>query len=108
MAKSVKAEPLKSVTVKLLFPVTWDGQEYSELTFRRMKVRDSLVAEDEKDEERAGLLLFAKLANVPVEVLEELDIEDFAEVGAAIVPLMGKRAAELLKEKGISASLGAI
>lgn len=107
MEKTIPTQPLTSVTVKLLFPVTLDGKTYEELTFRRMKVKDTLIAEDEKDEERAGMLLFAKLANVPVEVFPELDIEDFAEVGAAIVPLMGKRAAELLKEKGINPSLGA-
>lgn len=107
MDSPIKPEPLKSVTVHLLFPVTWEGKLYSELTFRRMKVKDTLVAEDEKDEERAGLMLFAKLADVPVEVFTELDVEDFAEVGAAIVPLMGKRAADLLKEKGLNPSLGA-
>lgn len=106
MNQTIKPKPLQSVTVQLLFPVTWEGKEYAELTFRRMKVKDTLVAEDEKDEERAGLLLFARLADVPVDVFTELDIEDFAEVGAAIVPLMGERAAAMLKEKGLSPSPG--
>lgn len=96
-------EIIRSVTVQLVVPVTVGEVTYTELTFRRMKVKDTLVAEDEKDEAKAGIRLFARLADVETAVIEELDMEDFAEVGARVAPLMGKRAAamlEKLQEKG--------
>ncbi|NDV88810.1 phage tail assembly protein [Aurantimonas aggregata] len=86
------ADKQKSVTVDLDFPVTFDGREIGSLTFRRMKAKDALVAEDEPNKARAGYLMFAALAGVDVAVTEELDIEDIEKVGEAIVPLMGKSA----------------
>lgn len=94
------SEIKQTATLKLLLPVTVGGVTYSELTFRRMKVKDTLVAENEKDETKSGIMLFARLADVPVAVMEELDMEDFVEVGATVAPLMGKRAAVMLEKLG--------
>ncbi|GHA13279.1 hypothetical protein GCM10007989_04830 [Devosia pacifica] len=86
-----------SATVPLSEPVTYDGVTYTELTFRRMKARDTLVGEGETNEVMAGYKMFAALADVPVEVILELDMEDISEVGAKVAPLMGKRAAAALE-----------
>ena len=67
--------------IKLTYPVTIDGTEYSELTMRRSKVKDrlavsSMTASDEQKEIR----LLANLCNVPPQVLEELDETDYARL----------------------------
>ncbi len=93
-------DKIKTVTVPLSEPVTVDGKTYDSLTFRRMKARDTLVADDESNQIAAGYKMFAALADVSLDVILELDIEDLAEVGVAVAPLMGKRGAALVKELG--------
>lgn len=80
----------KNVIVKLETPVSHDGVDYPSLTFRRMKARDALVAEGEENQTMAGFKIFAALADVPVEVILELDMVDLAKVGEEVAPLMGK------------------
>ena len=87
-----------SLTVNLQYPVVFDGREITSLTFRRMKAKDALVAEGETSEARAGYALFAALAGVDVEVIEELDVADMEAIGEAIVPLMGKTVAGALRD----------
>lgn len=80
----------KTATVTLAAPVTFDGVEYTSLTFRSMKARDALVAEGEESQVMAGYRLFAALADVPVEVILDLEMVDLAKVGEEVAPLMGK------------------
>lgn len=82
----------KSVTVPLEFPVTYKDREVKELTFRRMKAKDTLLAEGEANKVRAGYMLFAALADVDLALIEELDVEDLGTIGERIAPLMGKSA----------------
>ncbi len=83
-------DPIKTVTVPLGEPVRHNGAEYKSLTFRRMKARDALVAEDEKNQIMAGYKIFAALADVPVDVILELEMIDLAKVSEEVAPLMGK------------------
>ena len=95
----------KNITVNLDYPVEVDGREYKSLTFRRMKAKDSLVAEEMESQAQAGFALFASLADVDVDVIEELDLEDFQRLAEAVAPLMGKTGAaavETLKMKTAS------
>ena len=100
-------EKLTSVTVPLEYPVTVEGTEYTQLTFRRMKAKDTLTGEDTQDATQAGFKIYAALAGVPVEVIHELDVEDLAEVGAKVAPLMGKRVAAKLAAELAKLSPGA-
>lgn len=93
-------DKIRTVTVTLSEPVTVDGKTYAELTFRRMKARDTLVGEGEGNQISAGYKMFAALADVSLDVILELDVEDLAEVGAAVAPLMGKRAVALAAKMG--------
>lgn len=88
----------QTVTVVLNYPISFGGMEYASLTFRRMKAKDALVAEDETNKARAGYLIFAALAGVDIAVIEELDIEDLEKVGEAVVPLMGKSASAAVEK----------
>lgn len=91
-------EKLKSVVLPLTDPVTHNGVEYTQLTFRRMKARDALVAEEETNQMMAGYRMFAALADVPVEVILELDMEDLAAIAETVAPLMGKQALAAIKD----------
>lgn len=81
---------ITTVTVPLQYPFFYNGTEVTELTFRRMKAKDTLVAEGEENKAKAGFLLFAALAEVDIELIEELDIEDLETIGDKVTPLMGK------------------
>lgn len=85
-------ERVKTVVLPLIEPVTVGDKTYESLTFRRMKAKDAMAGEGEKNQVRAGYLLFAAMADVPVEVIEELDVDDLEAVGDAVAPLMGKSA----------------
>lgn len=100
-------EKVTSVIVPLEFPVTVEGVEYKQLTFRRMKAKDTLAGEGTTDPTQAGFSLYAALAGVPVEVIHELDMEDLTEVGVKVAPLMGKRAAAKIQEELAKLSPGA-
>lgn len=82
-----------------------NGAVFESLTFREMKARDTLIAEDSDSEIMAGYKLFATLADVEVEVILELCIEDLNQIGKATASLMGKSyEAELMgKLKKVSA-----
>ncbi|WGG61456.1 phage tail assembly protein [Brucella intermedia] len=95
-----------SVTVPLEYPVPYENGEVKELTFRRMKAKDALVAEGVESKALAGYLLFAALADVDVELIKELDIEDMETIGERIAPLMGKSGAAKPKQ-GTEPSPGA-
>jgi len=64
--------------VKLKYPVTVEGSEYSELTMRRPKVRDMLSSDKlgGSDAEKE-IRIFANLSEVSPSVVEELDMVDY-------------------------------
>ncbi len=84
--------------MKLATPVSHEGATYNELTLRRMKAGDSLVAEEHQSQAKAGMALFAAMAGVPVEVIMELDMDDFMDLTEKAAPLMGKSGLAMLKE----------
>ncbi|ODC01210.1 hypothetical protein A3197_01620 [Candidatus Thiodiazotropha endoloripes] len=71
----------KATRLELDYPVTVKAAEYKTLKMRRPKVKDQLVAE------RGGVtqaeretVLFANLCDVSPEVIEELDMKDYAKL----------------------------
>lgn len=80
-------------TIALTKPIEHEGKTYTALTFRRMKARDALLAEGEESQIMAGYKLFAALADVPVDVILELDMADMEKVGEVAALQMGKSAA---------------
>lgn len=76
--------------IKLTFPVTIDGTEYSELTMRRSKVKDRLaVSSMQASDEQKEIRLLANLCNVPPQVLEEMDETDYARLQKVYVGFFG-------------------
>jgi hypothetical protein len=81
------------VTIKLAGAVTHDGKTYTSLTLRKMKAKDLVAGDLVTGEARRAFAIFASMASVPIQVVEELDIDDFERLGEAAAPLMGKSAA---------------
>ncbi|MEL6752306.1 MAG: phage tail assembly protein [Pseudomonadota bacterium] len=88
---------IKAAIVTLDFPIEVDGKRYTELRLRRMKTRDTYAGEDEEDPNLAGLRLYARLAGVEMDVMDEVDIDDLEIITEAAIPLMGKSAARIAK-----------
>jgi len=88
--ENTKKFPIK---VTLEDPVEFDGRTYTELQFRKMKGKDALVAENEKDQLKSSWLLYAALSGVPWEVFAEMSMDDMEAVVEQTVSCMGKSAA---------------
>ena len=67
--------------IKLSNPVKIDGVEVHELNLRTPKVRDLLIASKNNtpDSERE-VNLIANLAEVPAEVIQDLDLRDYLKI----------------------------
>lgn len=89
---------VKTAELPLEEPVEHDGKTYEKLTLRRMKAGDTLVAEEYQNQAKAGMALFAAMANVPVEVIMELDMDDFMALSDKAAPLMGKSGIAMMKD----------
>jgi hypothetical protein len=71
----------EQVKITLKHPVQFDGREVKELTMRRSKVKDQLAVEKEKiSEAEREVRLFARLCNVPMELIEEIDLADYKQI----------------------------
>lgn len=82
----------KTVTVKLDEPVEHDGKHYASLTLRKLKAKDLVAGDLVTGDTRKAFAIFASMAGVPIQVIEELDVDDFERLGAEAAPLMGKSA----------------
>lgn len=83
----------REVTVVLDWPITWEGKEIKELTFRRMKNSDLLAVEGEQNQMKQSWMLQSRLCGMPLEFIEEMDPDDREVVDDLMLDLMGKGAA---------------
>jgi hypothetical protein len=67
-------------TLAISTPVTGDNVTYSELTFRRPRFGDTEAALNALSMVTAMAILDARLSNVPIDVIRDLDVEDSALV----------------------------
>ncbi|EGR4477780.1 phage tail assembly protein [Vibrio cholerae] len=78
--------PVLTKTIQLTVPAFHEGKEYTELTIRRPKVRDRLIADKQCQEEPdKEVRLFALLCGVADEVIQDLDMDDYEEVQKAVL-----------------------
>ena len=72
-------------TIKLISPFTINNTTYETLSLRRPKVRDRLAVERlKKTDAEKEITMIANLAEVTTEVIEELDLADYAKVQEAL------------------------
>ena len=76
------ADPVStSVAIKLDYPVTVEGMYIDEVTMRRPKVRDRLIAEKASGGEvEKELRLLANLCELPPTYLEHFDMCDYVKL----------------------------
>lgn len=82
----------KMITVTLGEPVEHDGKTFASLTLRKMKAKDLVAGDLVNGDVRKSFAIFASMAGVPIQVIEELDVDDFEKLGLEAAPLMGKSA----------------
>ncbi len=79
-----------SVTIKLEYPIKFEGEEISEITLSRPKVADQLIADKSGDSNaEKELALFATLAKSPQALIEQLDLKDFGKLQKAYKGFLG-------------------
>ena len=67
--------------ITLFVPVTISGTTYETINIRRPKVRDRLAVERiKKTDAEKEIAMIANLAEVTVDVIEELDLADYNKV----------------------------
>ena len=103
-ALRTRQTPPRTKTIELDFPVEFEGETVTELTIRRMKAGDSLVSEGTEDKGRAGMELMAALTDRPVELIAELDLEDFVNLSEAMAGMLGKHGKAAQRAMGAAAN----
>lgn len=63
--------------ITLQYPVTYGGVEYTEFSLRRPKMRDMKKQQKKADDLDKATAMIADLAEVPPQVVDELDPVDF-------------------------------
>jgi hypothetical protein len=71
---------MTTTPIRLTYPVTVDGQEYTVLQMRRAKVKDRRMAMKQADDASREVHLIANLCEVPPHVIDELDAADYAKL----------------------------
>lgn len=79
-----------SATYTLKTPVTHNGKTYETLAFRRPKTGDLLVMDSVKGELAKSLALYAAIADVPLPVIKEIELDDFNALSLVVAPLLGE------------------
>ncbi len=85
------SNPDRQVTFDLAYPITYKGEEVSELTLRRPKMADvKKLAAADGDALAASAQTVADLAGKPIALIDELDPEDYAPMQAWAQEVLGK------------------
>jgi hypothetical protein len=89
MSKKPDLRPQADITLD--FPVDLDGDNFSTLTMRRPKVKDTRETQRKGlSDFEAGLEMMARLCNVPPEVIAELDEIDAGKVQKQLEAFRGE------------------
>lgn len=77
-------------TYKLQTPVTFGNKTYDSLTFRKMKAKDLSAMDVVKGSANKGFAMLASIAEVPFQVIGELDFDDLEGVQEVAAPFLEK------------------
>lgn len=76
-------------TYPLEYPFTYKGEEVTELTIRRPKLRDLKKADKIKDELTKSISMLADLAEIEPTALDEMDPHDFNNASKIVAVFLG-------------------
>lgn len=81
---------MDSVKFTLTKPVNFNGETFSELTFRAPDVGCMIDAEEAGESEGARFAgLIAAMCGMPIEAFRKVSIHDFRQIGDLVKPLIG-------------------
>lgn len=78
----------RSHKITLSYPIEWEGGSASEIILQRPKVRilkeiDQAVSGAENDFD-AGIITISILSGLPVEAIDDLDVDDFEKISEVV------------------------
>lgn len=74
-------------TIELNYPITHDGKQITGVTFRRAKIKDIEAIEkavESGGEIAASITSISRLADLPEDVVREIDGDDFVRIAGAM------------------------
>ena len=84
----------KTKTVQLSVPVTLEGREIAEIRISKPKVKDlkrmTAAVDGVTDRLDQGIVMASTLTGYPVDVIEELDTDDFTAISEVIADFFPK------------------
>ncbi|WP_330168531.1 phage tail assembly protein [Bartonella grahamii] len=86
----------KSITHKLLVPVTFEGKEHTEITLRRLKYKDLKATFKEDDADQLDFIT-SRLSGWPIDAVEEIDPYDMEDIREIIDFFSSRRASKTAK-----------
>lgn len=90
MAKQPTQQQWPAV-IKLYAPIKANGEEISELTLKRPKVKHLKVIDGIDGDVEAAITLISKLADIPPSAVEDLDAEDMAACTKLLEGILKKK-----------------
>ncbi|HEV7418172.1 MAG TPA: phage tail assembly protein [Tianweitania sediminis] len=78
-----------TVTVKLSKPITYNGQEMAELTFREASVGDMIAADGVDGDFAKTVTILASMGGVNLEAFKSLPARDLNKITKATASLLG-------------------
>lgn len=87
-------------TYELQYPFSHKGEEVTELTIRRPKMRDLKKFEGIKDKMKKSFTMLSDLAEIGPDTVEELDPVDFNAASVMIAGFLGVSEEEIQKISG--------
>lgn len=94
----------KTETYTLEYPFDFKGEEFTELTIRRPKMRDLRKFEGIKDSMKKAFTMLSDLAEIAPGAVEEMDPEDFNAASKLIAGFLGISEEEIQRLTGQSSS----
>jgi len=68
-------------TIKLDYPIDFEGGKLKEIHIRRPKVGDLVAArKSKKDEAEQEIAMLSKLTDIPPDTIEQLDVADYKKI----------------------------
>lgn len=70
----------QNVTHQLLIPITFEGKEHTEITLRRIKIKDIKAIEKKEGTDQTTMMI-ARLSGWPYDAVSEIDSADLNSIG---------------------------
>lgn len=81
-------------------PPVHNGKSYPVLSMRKMKAKDLVSADLVAGDTRKVFAVIASMADVPIQVIEDLDGDDYDRLEELVKPLMGKSMRAMVEARG--------